>query len=430
MGDRADNDLSYGHYGDAIYDTDEQKWHFERLPNQAYALEPLGEPKLVVEPSLIEIKASDSNEFPSTRCEKQIKDLVKQHPEVQPATDLLTPLLRISEAVEQATARHDTARSSLLSSGSIYSESAHRCVPVIVHVSGPTGSDLRVVQEQTQRRGWSDSRDAWLEVPSFTGDEIIWHSEGAPIQQVMFAHLLEDVKETWLAVRLIMKTLIFRPILRKKPVSDTGSSRLDLNCIFEVPIEQTGGVLHADVAVNPWFTRQFALIDQAGYWSIWEYESRRKQAARFHRQCQVSPPERNSSTQYDGWARICWLLNPSTIAVCTRRKLLLFDISGNEPDQLQTDDVGLADDVGWITDMVPLPTAPDHLCVLTSTHLLVLQTMLNRKSAVSMKSAARIRHFRSSDDLSIRLSIFADRDGTSISALKHNTLPMLMRCRF
>src|SRR5437016_14389480 len=58
-------------------------------------------------------------------------------------------------------------------------------------------------------------------------------------------------------------------------------SRIDPNFTVTIPNSRTGGTPHAGVAFNPWYTRQCAIVDQKGHWTIWDLEGQKKKRRLF-----------------------------------------------------------------------------------------------------------------------------------------------------
>jgi len=406
MADQDWNGLPYGHFGNAIYQPDEQTWRFEKVPVLPRILRPIGDPEIAVPSSRFSLSADDINrstEQPSIKYQRERTELVKLVPTLQPAAASLQPLLHASEAVEGASGRHDPLQGTLLSFGRIFDASIRRSTQAAAFVSGPTGSDLRVVQVQLQKQGWDDSRDVWLEVPVISGEEAIWKSGGPPIQQVYFAQPLET-GENLLAVRTTSRVLIFKPVLRK-----AGPNRLHLKPLFEVSTTDNDGVPYADVSFNPWFPRQFAIVDQAARWRIWEFRSRESSDASCVHASANDEETAIKSDLNDGWARLTWVCSPSIVLVATRRALRLHDIT-TTPSKLQDVDVGISGTSGWILDVLGIPSSPNRALVLTTTHVHVI-SVEDRNGEVRARSTMRIRHFKSSEDITLRLALFCDEEG-------------------
>ena len=416
MADPAKDGVLYGQFGRTVYDHDDKSWYLERSTANHSTLQPLGQPRLVSHATAAPDVSSfghDSKEVSSRRRENQAKALIKIYPELQPAVELLPDLSRVSEAVEIATSRHDPCKGNLVAFGIVTDQLQKAPVTVAAFPTGPNGSDLRLVQVQKQRRGWEDSKKAWLDVPTIYGEEATWSGPGVPIQSVIFAEL-EDRQESYLAVRLITKTVIFRPVLRKLP-SHAGGSRLDVNLLFELRMEQTGGLPHADVAFNPWSTRQFAVADQACNWSVWELERRDGGKAKSLYSGSLSWDHHNRSGKplNDGWARIAWIGTPTTVAVFGRSRAILVDLATGEAEESEGVAVGPGTSFGWYLDVRRLPLHPSHLCVLTSMHIHIYRIQRDQHERLSALCITTIRHFRHHEDISLRLRCFSEADGQS-----------------
>jgi RNA polymerase I-specific transcription initiation factor RRN6 len=406
MADQDWNGLPYGHFGNATYQADERTWQFEKVPDLPRILHPIGDPETAVPSSRFSLSVDDtdrSTEQPNIRYDRETTNLTKLVPALQPAVRSLQPLLYASEAVESASSRHDPLHGTLSSFGRIFDASIRRSTQVAAFVSGPTGSDLRVVQVQLQKQGWDDSRDVWLEVPVISGEEALWRSGGAPIQQVQFAQPLES-GENLLAVRTTSRVLIFKPVLRK-----AGPNRLHLKPLFEVSTTDNGGVPYADVAFNPWFPRQFAIVDTAARWRVWEFRSRESSDASCVYASAIDEEAVKKSDLNDGWAHLTWICSPSVVLVVTRRAVTLHDITAT-PSKLQDVGVGMSGNSGWVLDVLIIPSSPTRTLVLTTTHVHVI-SVEDRNGEVRASSIMRIRHFKSSEDITLRLALFRDEEG-------------------
>ncbi|KAK4560534.1 hypothetical protein LTR86_005731 [Recurvomyces mirabilis] len=408
MADHQDSDLPYGNFGLANYDPEQQTWIFERSEGTSDRFHILGPPKSVAGPA-VQVPRSDSSRStqPSLRHPSEIQALVKRFPELQPASSLLPARLRLSEAVEAAVDRHDAQKGNLLDFGTIVSEESGHAITIAAFPCGPTGTDLRLVHVQRQKRGWVDSKSAWLDVPTIYGEEAIWSGPGAAIQQVCFAKAI-DRTDAFLAVRMLTKTLLFRPILRKAPKFSSVSSRLDTNLCVELRLSEKTVLPHADVSFNPWYTRQCAVVDQAGGWEVWELQDRNTLTVK--RFCWYHPftPDgsEDSRVPFDGWARITWVANLSTIAVATRKIVRMHNITrgGEVADTACLLDLHGSDD--WILGMATLPSRPSHMCLLTSTRIMLYYIDESSPGSFRFWSLGCVKHFRNPNDITMRLSAF------------------------
>lgn len=407
---------SYGQLGQATYDYNERLWKFSRSTDTIHTLQPLGEPRNVIEASCstrTRVFPKDGKEGPSRRRENQTKALVKLHPELQPAHGLLPDLARVSEAVEDAAIRHDPAYGNLLAFGIITDELAKRQTEVAAFPTGPNGSDLRLIQVQKQKRGWHKFEGAHLRVPTIYGEAAMWKGPGVPIQSIVFATPLES-NEPVLAVRLVTKTLIFRPVLRRTGIA--GGSRMDVNLLHSLGMGQTRNSPPADVAFNPWIPRQLAVLNQAGGWTVWELEG--KGIERMKKLCTTgSTRNQKKATQHlsdKAWGRVIFS-SASTVAVCDREKMAFFEIAQQGPIQLLELDAGL-DSVGQILDMVAVPLRSEYFILLSSVHIMMYHVKTMQDDHIVANRVVRMRHFRSPDDISLRASCVSDDD----SKLLHN----------
>ena len=407
-----DDTGTYGHFGQATYNHNEQAWSFGRSHDTDRILQPIGNPLVVAEPNshVSDTKFSkDGREGPARRRGNQIKALVKLHPEVQPASSLLPDLARVSEAVEESSFRYEPAKGNVFARGTIIDERAGREAQLVAFPTGPTGSDLRVMQVRKQRRGWHDVKDVYLKVPTISGEEAIWRGPGVPIQFVVFANPVESA-QAYLAIRLITKTIIVRPRLRKGrlPVG----SRLDFSSQLSLEIDQTGGSPHADVAFNPWNPRQLALLDQAGTWSVWEIDDKlARRPKKIHTMSMPSDDVKESKQFLDRcWGRVTWISGRSLLAVCTRREVKIYGLWETTPVELEVLNAGLSD-LGWLLDMVSIPTRSDFLVVLTSVHIVVYHINVTKSHDLETRTVAQVRHYCNPDDITLQANMFTEADG-------------------
>lgn len=405
MAEKARRNLPYGHFGRAGYslDDEEEEWQFERSLTEPLSIYPLGKPKQVYQP--------DSNPPPKpeklrkepqgNRQRRQIKDLVARIPELQPAAGLFPDLLRVSEAAQTAIANHDATQGSLITATNIRSEVQHHAVRIAALPAGPTRSDLRFIQVQKQRRGWADKKNRWINVPTLYGEEVVWKGVDGPIQQVSFAEPV-DRGEPLLGVRLLTKTMIYRPKHGIFLDNIESPPSIQPNLLYTIDIASTGNVPHSDVAFNPWFSRQVGIVDQAGSWTVTEYQSRNHSRVARSWKAKVE-----STSPSDGWARIAWVANLDTIAVCTRQSVALFQISGESATLLHTITPEVANGAQWILDFAVLPGYPDHCLLLTSTQLLLYQISCMKVGQIHVRTKSTIEHFKNPEDTSMRISMWS-----------------------
>ena len=408
MADARSQELAFGHFGRAIYDPDEQSWSFQRSEQSTTRWKSLGEPKAIQAPFTEERRSPEAEpkEITSARHARQIKSLVRRCPEVQPASELLPRLIRNSESLSSIP--HDPLKGNLYATGTAPSETYRHAIPIAAFPTGFTGSDVRFVRIQAQRRGWVDSRASWIEVPVIHGEEYVWKGEGAPIQQIALAEPLEGASGGSVAVRCLNRTVILRARL-------TGEG-LKVDNGFEVTTGMTGGSSHADATFNPYFVRHFAVVDVRGAWSVWELEGRWGKKGKCLAQGSIFSEDADpKKIMEDGWARVLWCADPSIVAVASRRKLVMAAVSEDTGSTPPTTVLSLHDQPSWILGVLAVTKRPDYLCVLTSTHVLILKVGAEQLIGVPVETVASIPHFRNPAD--ITLAMAAQRLGDHVKVM-------------
>ena len=157
----------------------------------------------------------------------------------------------------------------------------YRGYRVIAASYGEGGHVLRIIKPRVEDHTWTNHTDDKIRLLNFERSEHgYWSAGAAAIEQVTFAIDTEGL-QTWLAVRHAASTTIMRPMVHPFPVAQNvprymlneyPPSRIDSNVACTITTQETYGRAHVDVAFNPWYTRQFAILDEAGYWKTWNIE--------------------------------------------------------------------------------------------------------------------------------------------------------------
>jgi RNA polymerase I-specific transcription initiation factor RRN6 len=162
-----------------------------------------------------------------------------------------------------------------------------RKFPIMAVASGESGELLRLARMEDTQWQWGDNEDAFLNVmtidPANRGAEATWANDGLPIRQIRFAgNPSQDETHRWLLVQKETTTTILRPEFRQIPTISNQStnnlirerpSLINPNPLFTIHNYQTGGSAHSDVAfiaVSSGRSHQVAIINETGYWSIWD----------------------------------------------------------------------------------------------------------------------------------------------------------------
>ena len=425
----ADSTLNYGHFGQATYRLENSDWSFTRQ-TRGDSLKPLGTWSSTLSPTVHFETTQDAAAPRSTQ--RAARKLARQFPHLAAAADILHEDAIVSAAATSTTASYDPSIGDLLSFGSIALD-GHFWHPrrVAALATGEGGNILRLVLLQRERQGWEGDKSVWIEGPTLAESESgYWNEDATAIQQVCFAQ--SEDRSSFLAVRLLQRTVLFRPTYyhRRKPACQSKYYRLppstiDLRPILRIDIGQTGGAPHADIAFNPDFQRQFAIIDQKGAWSVWDIEDGQRRgkysvARVVHGTIQNSRSEPRTtsekSSREDGWARLSWVGDTSTLAVCNRRELAIFNIKSGLPTPLRCTRLISKRSPNWILDLKRHPRRKDQFFVLTSKRLFLLgvtcmgDVVESARAAVGTHILLSWRHFRDYEDTSLQLCPYITSD--------------------
>ncbi|KAL7926499.1 RNA polymerase I-specific transcription initiation factor RRN6-like protein [Trichoderma austrokoningii] len=174
-------------------------------------------------------------------------------------------------------------------------------IPIMAVASGEAGEILRLARMEDAQWQWGANGDAFLNAAVVDSTdkaaEATWADDGLPIRQVVFAGgRLQDESTRWLLVQKETKTTVLWPEFRQVPTASTQSandfaqerpSLINPHPLFTIYSHQTGGSAHSDAALitaASGRSQQIAIIDETGYWSIWDlpaaWQSQRKGPSR------------------------------------------------------------------------------------------------------------------------------------------------------
>ncbi|EHK46464.1 uncharacterized protein TrAtP1_005590 [Trichoderma atroviride] len=255
--------------------------------------------------SSVKTYAASRTQLPeaSTRLwrERQVQErwLSKSRPEIAMGNTAFQDILR-GDMEELSIANEAPNTRPLLAVGHSADpsdKSGAKKIPIMAVASGEAGEVLRLARMEDAQWQWGDNGDAFLNSaiidPADKAAESTWADDGLPIRQVIFAgSRLQDESNRWLIVQKETKTTILWPEFREVPTASTQSvgdfaqkrpSLINPHPLFTIHSHQTGGSAHSDVALIPTASgrsQQIAIIDETGYWSIWDlpaaWQSQRK----------------------------------------------------------------------------------------------------------------------------------------------------------
>lgn len=194
--------------------------------------------------------------------------------------------------------------------------------------------------------------------------------------------------------------------------------------VVAFPVVQSSDHNHADVAFNPLYNRQIALVDQSGRWSIWDYEPRHSKktlpklvAGKSGQILDDYDPDPilriPEHSLIDGWHRIFWVCNLTTILVCSRTHLAVFDIKSN-PSRLDSTEFLVSKGIEIILDIKRSAGNLNHVFVLTSSRIYWIEVVPPGENGDGsevpggVKMILSYRHFRNENDDTMRLTTLQD----------------------
>ena len=451
--------LNYGHFGLPSYDVEKHEWHFPRLPGRIRELKQVGQPVIALRSPLRSPLAHIQSAVERSR---NVRHLTHQYPEALPASALLPGLAQVSEVVENVTSSHDPVVSELLAIGEAIdpdkSLSHAKRAPIVAIAGGDAGEIVRLILLANEKLGWEGSKSVQLSsFSSKDGEEGWWSGSGSPVQQLVFADA-EGGPSSWLAVRYPGAVSVLRPQLRRNPdalslayaaSTHNPPSRLDANHIATLSIAKTNSAPYSDVAFNPWHNQQIATIDQKGAWAVWDIEKKEKHAKEIKvwtiekfREGNLSEvlPEGESPTPRvaDGWGKVLWAGNDSTIVVARRSILAVFDIEG-DPKQISTPNLLSKTTAECILDVKQSLQDSSQIFVATTSSIFWLQVVSSARNHEGEDMVAGAKcllswiHFRNSEDLSLSLQVADDfdrgdddNDGGSMSPFTSQFISVLL----
>jgi RNA polymerase I-specific transcription initiation factor RRN6 len=347
----------------------------------------------------------------------------------------------LSKLISNAVAKCDPQVSALLDFGnanppeSDKSGGRFRNVPIAVIASGDNGNILTFLRVENEMIDVAQGDGQSTRIPRIgTSETAQWAAGTAPIRQIRFADSIDEPAGL-MAVRLQLSTVIFRPLFRRDriPAKALGgsehtsivpphNSHLDPNPVVEIATSKTGGSAHVDVTFNPWYQRQFAIIDENGRWSIWNISHRSKRVGSESASCVHSgsvPPagyqkrtEIDNQLQFDGWGRVEWVRDVGTFVACSRRNMILYIFEGDVFSSMIVELVLKSSE--WILDLKRSSVQMSQLFILTTLRIFCLNidpqpNGRNPRSCIAPQLSCQ--HFRDPEDITLRLTSLCIGEG-------------------
>lgn len=359
-----------------------------------------------------------------------MKWMIKTRPEIFPANIITTALTKTSAAQ-----KNDPPSGELLAVGSAMDTShrpkrrTHRIVAI---PSGEAGHVLRLIRLQAEPKGWRKKGAVKLSLFDAASRDVgHWIGAGGMIRQITSAGKGRRSRN-FLATRQDSIVTIFRPMYHEQPVRAVAPrgydkqhppSRLSANPVAVLTAEVCGSRRHADISFNPFYTRQFGVVDDSGHWSIWDIEGSRRtdtvstlvpgKKGGIYDDFGLDPGE-SSPKSTDGWHRILWAANVTTIVVCNRRYIAVFDVEGT-PTRLPSCASLSTTANNGILDIKRSPMDSKSIFVLTTFRVFWIEVIPAGSEKDGHDAGFRViqsyRHFRDVGDETMNLTVLKEDDG-------------------
>lgn len=432
MTDHRATDLVHGHFGEFSYDINEEQWLFSQDVNRVHRFQQLLPFAQCIPPSIRDIPGNGK-----LIARTQQRWLTKKRPETFPGGSLTA---NFSKDTRDATLnRFKTSTLMAIGGAADYNHTSGTKIALIVAIPcGEAGHVLKLVKPRPERLGWDSQNGVRLSMGSTNVDEGHWFGTGGTILQIAS---VDDGNElsTWFAVRQAAMITIFRPIFRKAPkpfippaghIATYPPSCLDANPVATLTRQESGLKEHVDVSFNPWYGRQFAVVDRAGQWSSWDIEGRQKRRSAFNivpgKMGQIYDDFGENSAipgyklpgDVGEWHRILWAGSVSTMIVANRRHLAIFETK-SKPIRLPSHSFNTSLLKDWILDIKRSTVDLSHLFVLTTTRIFWLKVTPTGEDGPNVESGVKVilshRHYRTATDDSMKLTMSKDENGTDLT---------------
>lgn len=421
MAEHSVNDLSYGHYGELFYDTEQEKWISREQLVKGESLQALGYPKTYHQSTADNEDAGQASirSRRSARVKRVTGKLQRLTPGFGFADDTLEDHAEDLDTFAERLADDEWRVSDLLIHAKLQAHDGRRLrsYDLLAFPGGDRGDILRVVELRDARTGWGmDKKSAWLKTKEVRDvDSMSWQADGQ-IRQICFADNQVEERHPLLAVRTAKSVTVLLPRIladadaRSRHAGTDGTPRIVLDEVVDWQSESIHNVEFVDLAFNPWFPSTLAAITEDGQFHLWTLLP-------FRRTFDDAETVVGESADLDfdeddnGWQKIVWTSSSSFI-ICNRRRVKAFRRRGNEAICFNQD-VLASDSNHIITDIRKSPIEDVGLFITTTSHIMYIRSsrdMRNVEADLSYNIVFSWRHNRDHRDTSLRLSFVEEQE--------------------
>ena len=311
-----------------------------------------------------------------------------------------------SRTLAASTAVVDPCVGRLLAFGNVLMGKQTRIRKIVGFATGPSRSDLALAEVPEREYSFGPGERAGLLVPQIVNaDAPPAHQFPTPIRQICFSGnpYHEETLCNRMAVRTAQSTFVFKQAWERVAGSPANVTLKSSAIILPSSREAD----HADVAFNPFFDSQFAIIDQRSHWTVTELGIAQFGINTLRKTSVVAEGDLAQETDgsQDGWGRISWGSGINSVMVCNRRRAAIFDIR-EKSSAGSAIEVPAERDRSLNLDLHRGLKGNDAF-LLTSVNLMWLDLRQTARPVLS------IPHRRHLDDTSLTLELFKNNDGVS-----------------
>ena len=159
-------------------------------------------------------------------------------------------------------------------------------LPALAVIAGESGELVRIAKLPASEDHSTQDTNLKTRQQMDLAGEVMWQSDGLPISQVIFTNTsCNPDAPRWLIVQKSTSTAFLQPLFGTPSKSQqkrlgqqvlNPDSSIKTNLLFTISHSDTGGNAHCDVCImksHDLDSYQVLLLDECGYWTIWEVGS-------------------------------------------------------------------------------------------------------------------------------------------------------------
>ena len=395
-------DLSYGHTGEAIYDSNSQTWRFGRsLGHNTARLRNLDTTTDILPPSAHHV----DNELTARERNLEIRRLARSYPDLAPAVDIAVEFSKESEASVKILIDRLESPLDLLATGYLIHQDdpTHR-VQIIAAASGENGNAVRLLQHGDKiRDAGGELANKHSQRHPYVLRKNTWICSEHSITQLLFSRPTSD-NGIFLAVLTNLEVKVLHVQIQRR-----SSQGFQLDEVLAVAEVGARGLQPVSMVFNPEDPTQLFMLCQDGNWSIVGLGNRKVNGLQYIAQLmgkgRISslPPKEQVDEDFrmkNIQSSCVWVAQPESLVLATRRSCYFLPLNPLGPS-IDVSQKVLVDAGEMIVDIKPTPDPYGHLLLLTNRRLMLLRIRGRQEAPVDILLSWR--HYQDPDDLSLRL---------------------------